>query len=92
MSESTELPPAPVVYWVGTPSNWKLVIAKPRALNRIRLESYCWTLTPGVWAKTSATVIRLKSSIRWRVNTVSDWGVSRRVSGSLVAVLAPLTW
>jgi hypothetical protein len=42
---------------------------------------------PGVFCIMSLMVSRFWSSMRWRVMTVTDCGVSRMESGSLVAVL-----
>ncbi|MNI66393.1 hypothetical protein D3C73_1219540 [compost metagenome] len=41
---------------------------------------------PGVFLTTSLMLVIPWSSMRWRVITVTAWGVSRMVSGSLVAV------
>ena len=43
-------------------------------------------LTPGVCSITWSIEVSWKSSIFWRVITLTDWGVSRGVSTSRVAV------
>ena len=50
-----------------------------------RLESFSCTVMPVVCSSTLATVTRPKSSMRSRVITVTDCGVSRSDSGSLAA-------
>ncbi|MNO89240.1 hypothetical protein D3C76_807180 [compost metagenome] len=62
-------------------------MAKPRAENSVRSLSYFWVVIPGVLRSASATLVTPRSSICWRVTTVTDCGVSRMVSGSLVAVV-----
>ncbi|MNE81508.1 hypothetical protein D3C80_1781670 [compost metagenome] len=64
-------------------------MAKPRAEYSMRSLSYACTETPGVLRSTSPMSCEPWSSMAWRVITLTDWGVSRRVSGSLVAVVEP---
>ena len=71
---------------VGTPSYWKLSTSKPRAEKVLRSVSNWLTAMPGVLRSTSRTVSKSWSSMRWRVMTLTDCGVSRRDSTSPVAL------
>ncbi|MCY1463638.1 hypothetical protein D9M71_815590 [compost metagenome] len=70
----------------GMPSIWKLSISKPRDLKLARLLSSLLMVMPGVFDRTSPMLVRCWSSICWRVMTLTDCGVSRGDSVSLVAV------
>ncbi|MNL86891.1 hypothetical protein D3C87_2158030 [compost metagenome] len=73
------------------PSNWKLVISKPRADSWLRPRSTGLTEMPMVPPSASATVIMAWSSMRWRVTMETDCGVSRTDRFRPVAVpMAPL--
>ncbi|MNV36857.1 hypothetical protein D3C71_1283500 [compost metagenome] len=74
---------------VGKPSNRMLSIGKPRALklpeSPVKLP-FCMT-SPVIDCTASSRVVMPRSSICWRVSTLTDCGVSRSDRFSLVAVL-----
>lgn len=64
---------------------------KPREAKTVRSLSSCGAEMPGALASTSPRVVMFWSSIRWRVMTLTDCGVSRVDSGSPVAAaVAPV--
>ena len=79
------LKPQPLESW-RAPSTWRLAV-DPRTLN-VTIWFWRVTVRPGVCSSTSVSVCSLKSSMRWRVNTETDCGVSR--SDSARPVAAPL--
>ncbi|MNT29437.1 hypothetical protein D3C72_1651760 [compost metagenome] len=75
---------------VGTPSTCMLVTSMPRAYKPFSLSSadpFFLKVSPGVLAMASSSVLSPWSDKRWRVITDTDCGVSRKLIGSLVAVV-----
>ncbi len=73
---------------LDTPSTCMLRISKPRATNNLLPAPSVSRLRPVVCDSTSSSEFRLKSSMRWRVTTVTDWGMSRNDSADFM-MLAP---
>ncbi|MNH20396.1 hypothetical protein D3C79_801630 [compost metagenome] len=72
---------------MGKPSYMMLSTLKPRALNEGRpAPPELLRKMPGALLTTSLMLFMALSSIRLRVTTLTDCGVSRRLKGSLVAV------